>query len=120
MRTRLLGDRGNDGDHGVFEDPAGIKILLGETPVADAVGCEPIEMLERFQHTFAGETVQGPEKQHVKLALTGVAEHGLKLGAVVSLARLVIDVFTRDRPALRGGELAQLAKLIFYFLCLWC
>ena len=44
---------GNDGDNSVFEDPARIEILLGESSVADAVGRKAVEMLERFQHPLA-------------------------------------------------------------------
>ena len=51
----LLGDRGNDGDYRVLEDPAGIEILLGEAPVADSVGREPVKMLEGFEHTLVGK-----------------------------------------------------------------
>lgn len=70
----LLGGGGYDAQHRVFEDAAGIQVLLRERTPVDAVAGQPFQVVQGFAHTFPAEAIQGPEQHHVKLALGRVLE----------------------------------------------
>ena len=70
----LLGDGGDNRDHGVAKDAAGVEILLGEAAIADAVAGESLQMLKRGQNAFPTEPVKRPEQENIKFPLTGVTE----------------------------------------------
>jgi hypothetical protein len=114
--TLLFCNRGQDGDYGVFENPARIEVLLGEATVVHAIGCEPVEMLEGLEDTFAREPINRPEKQNFKLTLRRRAEHGLKIDAIRSRAGFTVNKLLDDNPILPTGELSQLNELVFNFL----
>ena len=112
----LLRDRGENGDHRILEDPAGIEVRLGETAIADAGPSQSVEMSEGFEDTFAGEAIERPKQEQIKTAMGGIAEHFLELNAVTVSARLAVGVFAGDRLTLPYGELAELRELVFDFL----
>ena len=53
----LLGDRRENADDGILENPTAIEILLGEAPKSHPVGREPVQVLESFENAFAREPV---------------------------------------------------------------
>ncbi len=123
MRSEILirsclATGGDDGDHGVPEDSAGVEALLGMAAIADAVGCQPLKMLQRWQNTFPAEPVERPEQQYVELALGCGGKHRLKLLTVGNLAGFVIDVLGDNCPAAVSGKFPQLAQLVLNFLAL--
>lgn len=69
----LLRQCRDDGDHGVLEESAGVKVRLDEGPIADVVGIQPIQMLERFQNALfrvgcgIGRIVAGNKSVRVKV-----------------------------------------------------
>jgi hypothetical protein len=96
----LFSDCGDNSDYSVFEDSAGIKILLGEAPIAHSVCRQSVQVLKSFQHTFSGEAIQRPKQQNVKFSPAGISEHSLKLGTLVRWCSFVVDVLTDHGPGL--------------------
>src|SRR5271165_333215 len=92
----LLRDRGENRDHRILEDPAGIEVRLGETAIADAGPSQSVEMSEGFEDAFAGEAIERPKQEQVKTAMGGIAEHFLELNALTFSARLAVGVFAGD------------------------
>ncbi len=101
----LLRDCGYDGDNGVAEGAAGVEVLLDEAAIADAVACQPLQMLQCWQNAFAAESVERPEQQNVELPLGCSLKHLLELLAVGDLAGFVIDVLGDNSPAAGNSEL---------------
>jgi hypothetical protein len=95
----LLGDCGHHGNYGIAEDSAGVEVLLGEAAIADAVACQPLQMLQCWQNAFPAEPVERPEQQNIELPLGCGVKHCLELLAVENLAGFVIDVVGNNRPA---------------------
>jgi hypothetical protein len=65
----LLRDRGENRDHRILKDPAGIEVRLGETEVADAGRSQSVEMSEGFEDAFASEAIERPKQEQVKTAM---------------------------------------------------
>jgi len=55
----VVRDRGQNRDHHILKDPAGIELRFGETTIADAGLSQSVEMAEGFEDTFAGEAFVG-------------------------------------------------------------
>ena len=53
----LLRDRCQDGQDGILEDAARVEVLLGVATVADPLGGQALEVVERLEHPLATETV---------------------------------------------------------------
>src|SRR5262249_14938936 len=85
---------------------------LGVGLVAHAAARQPLQVVERFLHTLARESIKRPEQDQVELSLSRVLEQALELFAVAVLAGGPVHVLVDDSPLLRGGELAQRAELI--------
>src|SRR5271165_410693 len=81
--TLLFCDCGDDSDHCVLKDTAGIEILFSETSVANATSSKSIQVLKSFQHTLSRETVKRPKEKHIELSLTRFPKHSLEIGTVV-------------------------------------
>src|SRR5262249_16765348 len=71
----LFRNCGDDRNHCIFENSAGIEIMLREAPVAYSVGSQPVQMLQGFQNALTREPVQSPEQHYVEFALAGVLKH---------------------------------------------
>ena len=112
----LLRDRGENGNDGILEDPAGIEVRLGETAITDAGSSQSVEMSEGFEDAFASEAIERPKQEQVKTAMCGIAEHFLELDAVTLSAGLAVGAFAGDRPTLFCGELTELRELVFDIL----
>jgi len=110
--TFLLSDGRQDAQHSILEDPAAVKVLLGEAAVADAILQQALQVVERFEHAFTAEAVQAPEQHQIELPLAGVGKHALELLAVAMLAGGAVHVLADDLPLLGGSELPQLRQLV--------
>jgi hypothetical protein len=107
--TFLFSDRCEDCDYGLAENPRTIEVLLRVGSPVDSERREAIEVGESFEHSLAGETVEGPKEEHVEFSLRGVAPHLLEPVAVGLRSGFLVAVFGYDLPALRVAELAELA-----------
>jgi hypothetical protein len=65
----LFGDGRKDAQHGVFEDPARVEVLLSETPIADAIGRQALKVIQRLQNSLTAETIKAPKENRIELAL---------------------------------------------------
>jgi hypothetical protein len=100
----------------VFEDPAAVEGLLGEAAVADAVLCQALQVMQRFEHAFTAEAVERPEQRQVEFPLTCVVDQAPELFAVRALPTGLVDVLADDAPILRRGELSELLELVLHVL----
>ena len=114
--TLLLGDGGQDGDHGILEDIAGIEILLRVGAEADAPLREPVEQEQSRQRALAGEPVERPKEQNIEAAIFRIGEHFLERGPVIAFRRDGIAIDAKNLPVLRGDETLHLLELIFRHL----
>jgi hypothetical protein len=94
----LLGDGGENRQHGIAEDARTVQVLLSERFEGHAVAGELLQVLQRLQHTLAAEAVERPELHHIELATVGSVENGLKLLTVSVFAAGFVDVLGSDVP----------------------
>src|ERR1035438_4820513 len=106
--TFLLRHCGEDADHSFFEDASAVQILLCERPIADAIACEPLKVVQRLYGAFTAQPVERPEEHKVELPLGRRCKHLLELITVATLTAGPIHVLLNDRPALRLCESPEL------------
>src|SRR5262249_2146624 len=97
------------------------QILFPVTEPFDAVGAEPLQVLERFEYALAGEPIQAPEQHQVELLSRGRVEHAAEGRAIRRLAGHLIHEFIGQDPSvtgLAGYEVTQLPQLVLVILTL--
>ena len=57
-----------------LERPCGVEMLFLVAVLRNAAVREPAEMLKRLEHALAGESVESPKANEIKLALVCILE----------------------------------------------
>ena len=102
-------DRSDDHHDSPAQRTAGVD-LFAERDELDAEVVELIEDLEEVAGG-AGDSIEGPDHEHIEAAMAGVAHQLVKTGAARLRAGDAVAVFLDDLEAALGGELVKIQGL---------